>query len=113
MTDVYLEIREKLRARRDELTNRLDRISADVRHVRDPLDRDSKERVVQLVNDDVLDALDDAGRAEVAAIDRTLARIDSGEYGTCQKCDGPIGPPRLRALPTAQYCIECAATMET
>jgi len=42
------------------------------------------------------------------AIDRALARIDDGGYGTCLRCDRPIGAPRLEARPAAEHCIDCA-----
>lgn len=69
-------IRAKLTARRAELSKRLEKIERDVRHDAVPLERDSQERVVQLQNDDGLDALDNAGRDELTLIDRALERMD-------------------------------------
>ena len=105
-------IRAKLTERRQELSKRLEKIERDVRHDAVPLEKDSQERVVQLQNDDVLDALDDAGRHELALIDRALERMDRGDYGTCARCEEPIGPPRLKALPFAEQCIGCAERSE-
>ncbi|MFN7174962.1 MAG: TraR/DksA family transcriptional regulator [Thermaurantiacus tibetensis] len=39
----------------------------------------------------------------------SLARIADGSYGTCVVCGGPISEARLKALPTAVTCIDCAA----
>jgi RNA polymerase-binding transcription factor DksA len=36
-----------------------------------------------------------------------LARIENGTYGVCQSCGGPIGEPRLEALPDAVECVTC------
>jgi DnaK suppressor protein len=36
-----------------------------------------------------------------------LAKIDSGEYGYCEKCGVEIGLSRLEARPTATLCIDC------
>ena len=47
-----------------------------------------------------------------AAIDRALARIENGGYGTCLRCGGPIGVPRLEARPAAELCIDCAREQE-
>lgn len=105
-------IRDKLMARREELSRRLDKIERDVRHDAVPLERDSQERVVQTANDDVLDALDDAGRNELNLIDRALERMERGEYGECVRCSGPITPGRLKALPFAEQCIRCAEQSE-
>lgn len=46
---------------------------------------------------------------EAEQIMAALARIDSGDYGTCRVCGGEIAPARLQALPTATRCITCAA----
>jgi RNA polymerase-binding transcription factor DksA len=43
-------------------------------------------------------------------IDAALARVDAGTYGTCERCGGPIGDPRLVARPVARTCIRCAAS---
>lgn len=39
-------------------------------------------------------------------IDRALARLDEGTYGTCERCGKPIPRGRLEALPFATLCIE-------
>jgi RNA polymerase-binding transcription factor DksA len=70
--------------------------------------RNADEQSLQIENDDVLNALDDAGRRELESIRRALARMDSGDYGICAACGEPIAPARLRALPTAELCIRCA-----
>lgn len=46
---------------------------------------------------------------EAEQIVAALARIESGQYGTCGSCGGDIAPARLAALPTATNCIACAA----
>jgi RNA polymerase-binding transcription factor DksA len=106
------ELRETLLARRKELTARVRDIERDFRHDEQPLEKDSQEQALQLENDDVLNALDHAGRRELESIARALARMDSGEYGICAGCEESISPMRLRALPTAEYCIRCAEKME-
>lgn len=45
---------------------------------------------------------------ELQAIDAALARIESGEYGICETCSEPIAANRLRALPEASQCVDCA-----
>ena len=41
-------------------------------------------------------------------IDRALARMDDGTYGTCTRCGRPIEKARLKALPYADLCIKDA-----
>ncbi|CAA9590744.1 MAG: hypothetical protein AVDCRST_MAG18-5157 [uncultured Thermomicrobiales bacterium] len=38
---------------------------------------------------------------------RSLERLDEGTYGTCERCQKPIAPERLEALPFATLCIAC------
>ncbi len=52
-------------------------------------------------------ALSAQARAAVEEIDRALARIDAGTYGTCEQCGQPIPKARLKALPYATLCVAC------
>lgn len=36
-----------------------------------------------------------------------LARIESGEFGSCKSCGQPIGKARLQAFPRATLCVAC------
>lgn len=49
---------------------------------------------------------------ELIDIDRALARIEDGTYGTCEACGKPIGDARLEAIPTARFCVEDQARAE-
>jgi DnaK suppressor protein len=97
-------IREHLTARYEAIRTRLARIAGDVI---EPLDADFEEQAVERESDEVRAALDDSIRAEMAQIERTLARLDAGEYGVCEACDRAIPPRRLEALPHATRCVAC------
>jgi DnaK suppressor protein len=45
----------------------------------------------------------------VADVDRALAKIADGTYGTCDRCGEPILDARLAALPATSRCVACAA----
>ncbi|MPM70766.1 RNA polymerase-binding transcription factor DksA [bioreactor metagenome] len=49
----------------------------------------------------------DRERKLIKKIDETLGRIESGDYGFCDKCGVEIGIKRLEARPTATLCIDC------
>ncbi len=49
----------------------------------------------------------DRERKLIKNIDKMLARIDTGDYGYCDKCGVEIGLSRLEARPTATLCIDC------
>ncbi len=36
-----------------------------------------------------------------------LARMDEGTYGICVRCEEPISPKRLEAVPWTPFCIRC------
>ena len=46
-------------------------------------------------------------RSNLHDVDRALAKIDAGTYGTCERCGGPISEERLEAIPWAVLCIDC------
>lgn len=46
-------------------------------------------------------------------VEDALKRMDDGTYGACQKCGRAIDPARLRALPTASFCLSCQARRES
>ena len=41
-----------------------------------------------------------------------LQDIESGDYGICDRCKEDIPIKRLKAKPTARYCISCKAHFE-
>jgi DnaK suppressor protein len=65
------------------------------------------DRITQLRNQ-----LDERGQMMIREIEAALERVDSGTYGLCRKCNEEIAAARLRALPTAILCIDCAKAIE-
>jgi RNA polymerase-binding transcription factor DksA len=100
-------VRAALLERRRQVERRVGRVQSDVRHQDAPLEADSEEQVVQVENDPVLDALDASGRRELEEIDRALARLEAGDYGTCERCGEAIPAARLRVQPAATTCAAC------
>jgi DnaK suppressor protein len=49
----------------------------------------------------------DRERKLIKKINDTIALIESGDYGYCEKCGVEIGLKRLEARPTATLCIDC------
>jgi DnaK suppressor protein len=104
----YGAIRQQLLARRKELNSRINKITSTARHIDEPLTPDFSEQAVERQNDEVLAALGDAGRCELAQINRALAHIEAGEYGVCDSCGKTILPARLEILPYSDLCVACA-----
>ena len=45
-------------------------------------------------------------------IDRAIERLDAGTYGLCDECGERITAARLKALPAADRCVDCAGEGE-
>lgn len=57
--------------------------------------------------------LEEHARESLAQIDRALARIADGTYGTCTRCGAPIPDGRLEAMPKAELCVACKEREES
>ena len=102
--DPHAALRQQLEFKKEELTARLERITANLRR---GYEADSKERAMQLEDSEVVDALGNEARTEIAKISAALRRMDAGEYGTCTDCGGNIDENRLAVYPYADVCIDC------
>jgi RNA polymerase-binding protein DksA len=105
----YEQVRDHLIELLEELDERLTRITDDVRHTENPIEKDFAEQITQNENNEVQDFLGNSARDEMARIKSAIASIDKGHYGTCQVCAEPIGAARLKAIPFATLCIKCAS----
>lgn len=56
--------------------------------------------------------LTDRERSKIQAIQEALERIEGGDYGICEACDGEIADGRLAALPFTRMCVNCQAEHE-
>lgn len=102
------QIREALLRRRAEIIARIDSVTRHVRHADEPLSSDFSEQATERENEEVMDALGEAGRRELTQLNRALHRIDEGEYGICASCGEPIPEARLKILPYTEFCVKCA-----
>ncbi|OOG28760.1 conjugal transfer protein TraR [Thioalkalivibrio denitrificans] len=112
MNDLLEDLRRQLEQLRDDLQARLERVERNVRHEAEPLDKDFAEQAVQRENEEVVDALGNEARRELARVRHALKRMDEGTYGLCEACGEPIPPGRLKALPHARLCTQCAEEQE-
>lgn len=114
----------------DELAEVKDELLADQARLHTELDI-TESGIADLVNDsgdgagdDLADAgsktfereqemsIADNARDLLAQTKRALERLDTGVYGTCESCGGPIGKARLQAFPRATLCMECKQAEE-
>lgn len=111
--DKYEDIRKRLYATREALQRRVESITADIRHSREPLSQDFAEQAVERENEEVLDALGNAARAELNHIRKALDRMEQGEYEFCTRCGQEIPMARLEIVPYTDLCVTCAEKKES
>ena len=56
--------------------------------------------------------LSNRDRKKLLAINEALENIKEGNYGVCQECGERIGAGRLKAMPLANYCVDCQSKIE-
>lgn len=105
-------IRGDLERVRDELRSELDELTA---APRDPMAAVSFGKRVGEGTSQAVERIAqvDAARrfdAKLRDVERALAKLDEGTYGTCDVCGAPIGTERSEAIPWAVLCIRDAAT---
>jgi RNA polymerase-binding transcription factor DksA len=105
--DVSRRARAWLIARGAELRDRISRVQSDLGRAREPLPRDLPDAAIVMENDEVLRAIESTATLEIRHVDHALERIDTGTFGICEECGGPIGAPRLEVVPYATTCVRC------
>ncbi len=104
----YEQIRRKLISKRDEIEGRLKKVDQDILHTNGAPNPDSGEQAIERENDDVLEALGGLARSELEKINTALERMERNEYGICTVCKKSISAERLKAIPYADRCVNCA-----
>jgi RNA polymerase-binding transcription factor len=60
----------------------------------------------------ILSRLEGQQKHELDEIEDALTRLENGTLGVCQSCDRAIPLARLRAMPTARFCLDCQKKLE-
>lgn len=64
-------------------------------------------RMEALNSKSVNEAALDSAIARLGRLEQALAKVDSNEFGNCQKCSGAIPVKRLMVVPESTHCISC------
>jgi DnaK suppressor protein len=111
--DALLRLRKTLRARGAALCKTL---GDEVRNLRDlkaaDATGDSADAAFDADSDAVSSQLAQLACRELSQIERALACLKQGRYGTCEHCERKITLTRLNALPYATLCINCERQLE-
>jgi len=112
--DVFIEKMERLlQDEKSEIINTLIANNKDFKEIVDGMD---PKDLADIASDDIdrrmIDMLGSQELKRLKMIDSAQTRIKQGKYGHCIKCDKPIPPERLEAIPYALMCIECKSEEE-
>jgi len=99
-------LKELLLEEQQELTTRIEKIEKN--RSNRSISKQFDEQSVERENDEVLAGLDMEAKFELKAIETALARIDSDYFDRCTKCSETISDERLKAIPHAVTCRNCA-----
>jgi RNA polymerase-binding protein DksA len=68
---------------------------------------DAMDLAKSLVDAEINASIVERAEQQLAQITSALARLDDGRYGICLECGEEIPTERLRAIPSAIYCVGC------
>jgi RNA polymerase-binding protein DksA len=108
------DIRRRLESERSELEQRIEEIEANVFEKTQSdltgeagFDEDFADAGTATFDRERELSIQNNIRDIIEQINRAIARIDQGSYGTCERCGKPIDASRLKALPHALLCMDC------
>lgn len=108
--DALLRVHQRLVGRRDELLRMYSGALGNLK--RHDETGDDADVATEAISNEMNSQLAQLECRELAQVQRALARLKQGTYGTCELCSAKIPVPRLNALPYATVCIGCQRELE-
>jgi RNA polymerase-binding transcription factor DksA len=103
------KVRGQLTKKRDEIFE-AHALTDEARRILSEHDIEPEETAQKGAIADVLALLDERGQKDIQAIQKALARIELGEYGSCEVCGKGIEVERLETIPWTSVCSRHAKT---
>ena len=110
--DFLKQTRQRLIGRRDALRRALAGDMSMLRSQHDASVGDEVDAAIATEQAELRSQMASFESRELAQIEAALDKIRRGRYGRCDSCDKPINSERLKALPYATECINCARSGE-
>lgn len=102
---LLVEKKKLLANAKTTMEDSIEQVKAD--NVLDEGDEASAEADISMVY-----RLRDRERYLFKKIDKALAKIEDGSFGTCEECGDEIGIKRLEARPVTDLCVKCKEDQE-
>lgn len=111
--DALLRLHKTLIDRRAELMKRLGLEIRDLGNSRmSDQSGDSADAAFHADSNEISSQLAEIEARELNQVQRALARLKQGSYGSCEVCSTKIPVARLNALPYSTMCISCQRELE-
>ncbi len=111
--DSLLRLHQDLTARRSELYRRLGIELRDLGKANGSSQSgDTADAAFDSSGEELSSRLAELEVRELRMIERALAKLKSGTYGSCELCKAKIPVARLDALPYSTMCIRCQREVE-
>jgi RNA polymerase-binding transcription factor DksA len=112
--NVFIEKMDKLlQEEKSEIINTLIANNNDFKEIVDGMDpKDFADIASDDIDRKMIEMLGSQELKRLKLIESAQTRIKQGKYGHCIKCDRPIPPERLEAIPYALMCIDCKSEEE-
>jgi RNA polymerase-binding transcription factor DksA len=112
--NAFIEKMEKLlQEEKSEIINTLIANNNDFKEIVDGMDpKDFADIASDDIDRKMIEMLGSQELKRLKLIESAQTRIKQGKYGHCIKCDRPIPPERLEAIPYALMCIDCKSEEE-
>jgi DnaK suppressor protein len=111
-TEFVKETKRRLMGRRDALRQALAGDMSLLRAENEQSGGDEVDAAIATEQAELRSQMASFESRELAQIEAALDKIKNGRYGRCESCDKAIAPMRLKALPYATECINCARSGE-
>jgi DnaK suppressor protein len=106
------ELAVGLRRKKSALLQELTESHSDLQAITEERESELEESAQKDLMNRLTSRLKERDQKTIREIDAALERVAAGGYGSCENCGNEIGIGRLRALPMAELCIECATERE-
>lgn len=104
--------REKLLEKKKEIIQKLSDFYSESKELETGIAQDLVDRAESSYTKEFLLSLSDSERQQLMFIDEAIKRIDSDDFGVCQRCRKEISKKRLDVIPWASLCITCQQRAE-
>ncbi len=104
------ELKERLLSLKQEIITRIKDNTEKINHIQIKGDEGDFSNAVY--SRSIIYDLIEKDRRHLKEIEESLYDIERGLYGKCHKCGKDIEIERMKAKPTAKYCIKCRSVIE-